>query len=115
MPDNETLNSLKKKKCIHVNRNLENGIPQGSPISGVLANIYMMEFDLAMKHLIEEENNGLYMRYSDDIIIVLPNIEEGVFKKIYDSIINEINAIPNLILEDKKKIFFIMNIKKFLI
>lgn len=105
LPDNETLNSL-KKKCIHVNRNLENGIPQGSPISGVLANIYMMEFDLAMKHLIEEKNNGLYMRYSDDIIIVLPNIEEGVFKKIYDSIINEINAIPNLILEDKKKNIF---------
>ena len=46
------------------------------------------------------------MRYSDDIIIVLPNIEEGVFKKIYDSIINEINAIPNLILEDKKKNIF---------
>lgn len=106
LPDNETLNSLKKKKCIHVNRNLENGIPQGSPISGVLANIYMMEFDLAMRQLIEEENNGLYMRYSDDIIIVLPNIEEGVFRKIYDSIINEINAIPNLILEDKKKNIF---------
>lgn len=103
LPENESLTTLKKKNCIHVNRNLENGIPQGSPISGVLANIYMMEFDLAMKKLIEEEYNGLYMRYSDDIIIVLPNIEKGIFRKIYDSIINEISAIPNLILEDKKK------------
>lgn len=47
------------------------GIPQGSPISAVLANIYMMSFDELLNEYVKS-NNGLYMRYSDDIIIIIP-------------------------------------------
>lgn len=47
------------------------GIPQGTPISDILANIYMIDFD---KKLDEMSNgaNGFYYRYSDDIIIIAP-------------------------------------------
>jgi RNA-directed DNA polymerase len=47
------------------------GIPQGSPISALLSNAYLLDFD-------EELNNavgtlgGFYRRYCDDIIIVIP-------------------------------------------
>ena len=47
------------------------GIPQGSPISGLLANIFMIDFDLALKSFVESRN-GCYRRYSDDIFIALP-------------------------------------------
>ena len=47
------------------------GIPQGSPISAVLSNVYMIKFDENMKRYVSDRN-GTYMRYSDDFIIVLP-------------------------------------------
>lgn len=47
------------------------GVPQGSPISAVLSNIYMIEFDKDIKRYVASKG-GIYMRYSDDFIIVLP-------------------------------------------
>lgn len=47
------------------------GIPQGSPMSGVLANIYMIEYDQEIKNLVAPYG-GYYRRYSDDFIILLP-------------------------------------------
>jgi hypothetical protein len=47
------------------------GIPQGSPISSVLANIYMLDFDAAAYDL-ARKCGGAYFRYSDDILFVLP-------------------------------------------
>ncbi len=47
------------------------GIPQGSPISDVLANLYMLEFDTAM--VAEAASlGGSYRRYSDDILLTVP-------------------------------------------
>lgn len=46
------------------------GIPQGSPISSVLANIYLLHFDKAVNDSVF--GKGLYRRYSDDIIVVCP-------------------------------------------
>lgn len=46
------------------------GIPQGLPISTVLANIYLLDFD---KEVIDEvvlKSGGFYRRYSDDILII---------------------------------------------
>ena len=51
------------------------GIPQGSPISALLSNIYMMEFDAAM-HAYVVQKGGSYRRYCDDILLVLPSGEE---------------------------------------
>lgn len=47
------------------------GIPQGSPMSAILSNIYMLDFD---KYCCEFANNmgGIYRRYCDDIILVFP-------------------------------------------
>lgn len=50
------------------------GIPQGTPLSGLLANIYMYEFDLSIKKYLEGLG-GSYRRYSDDIAVVLPAAE----------------------------------------
>jgi hypothetical protein len=48
------------------------GIPQGSPLSGLLANVYMLSFDARMRTSVAQLG-GSYRRYSDDIAIVLPN------------------------------------------
>ncbi|SET55247.1 Reverse transcriptase (RNA-dependent DNA polymerase) [Draconibacterium orientale] len=47
------------------------GIPQGSPISSVLANIYMINFDKKINDFVKSVN-GLYNRYSDDMVVVVP-------------------------------------------
>jgi RNA-directed DNA polymerase len=45
------------------------GIPQGSPISALLSNIYMLPIDSRMAMLAREQG-GLYLRYSDDILLI---------------------------------------------
>lgn len=62
------------------------GIPQGTPISALLANIYLLNFD---KIIIEylKNFNGTYRRYSDDILIVCDEKDFSVIAQfIYDSI-----------------------------
>lgn len=74
------------KKLVKTN-NKPSGIPQGSPISGTLANMYMLDFDSAMKNEVEVKYDGLYQRYSDDILIVVPN---GQAKPVYDVVVRYI-------------------------
>lgn len=47
------------------------GIPQGAPISDLLANLYLMDFDVEL-HKLATGLGGTYIRYSDDILLVLP-------------------------------------------
>ncbi len=47
------------------------GIPQGTPVSGLYANIYLRTFDREMIAWCER-HGGSYRRYSDDIAVVLP-------------------------------------------
>jgi hypothetical protein len=47
------------------------GIPQGTPISALLSNIYMRPFDRAVYAKIDKMG-GFYRRYSDDLITVVP-------------------------------------------
>jgi Reverse transcriptase (RNA-dependent DNA polymerase) len=51
----------------------EFGIPQGSPISDLLANLYLIDFDREM-HAEARRLGGHYSRYSDDILIILPGL-----------------------------------------
>ena len=59
----------------------DKGIPQGTAVSSVYANIYMTDFDKAMTEYVSAAN-GLYRRYCDDIIIVLPMSREELEKNI---------------------------------
>lgn len=64
------------------------GIPQGSPISATLANVYMLDFDQEVYDFIDSIN-GYYQRYSDDLIIICEQqYENGVLKFIRDKIKN---------------------------
>jgi hypothetical protein len=47
------------------------GIPQGLPISAVLANLYMYDADQSIQQEISKLG-GSYRRYSDDILLVVP-------------------------------------------
>jgi len=77
------------------------GIPQGSAISAVFANIYMLDFDKNVYEYVKSYQ-GLYMRYSDDFIIILPGSDDGIFREQYQTIRSEIDKIPSLVLESKK-------------
>jgi hypothetical protein len=47
------------------------GIPQGAALSDLLANAYLLDFDLAMARY-AKKHNGFYRRYSDDILVIVP-------------------------------------------
>jgi len=47
------------------------GIPQGTPVSGLYANIYLRSFDREMNAYCNK-HGGSYRRYSDDIAVALP-------------------------------------------
>ena len=47
------------------------GIPQGSPASAVLSNIYMLDFDKAVSERVAAVG-GFYRRYCDDFLCVVP-------------------------------------------
>jgi hypothetical protein len=51
------------------------GIPQGSPLSDVLANMYLLDFDVAMASSMAS-CGGKYYRYSDDILLIVPDIHD---------------------------------------
>jgi hypothetical protein len=64
------------------------GIPQGTPISALLSNIYMRPFDRAVYEKVDDLG-GFYRRYSDDLITVVPaerasEVKAFVMDKIYD-------------------------------
>ncbi|KRM85509.1 hypothetical protein FC41_GL000819 [Lactobacillus hominis DSM 23910 = CRBIP 24.179] len=61
-----------KKYRSHIKRHHGNkGIPQGSAISACLANVYMLEIDKMINEFVVARG-GIYRRYSDDFIIILP-------------------------------------------
>lgn len=97
----------------HIVKNkLPYGIPQGSPISAVLANIYMLEADKLIFEKVSQ-HNGFYMRYSDDFMIVIPE-DEGDDKEIVGELIKIIKEVPNLKLESKKTQFFYVDLPQVL-
>lgn len=49
----------------------EYGIPQGSPMSALLSNIYMLDFDAEMKKYVSDID-GSYYRYCDDMLFIVP-------------------------------------------
>lgn len=87
------------------------GIPQGSPISALLSNIYMIDFDSKVKKYVEK-HNGTYMRYSDDFLIVLPTHignEKKTENNISDFISRLLSNDDGLFMEKNKNELYIYN------
>lgn len=77
------------------------GIPQGLPISALLANMYMLPFDEAIIHQLK---NVYYRRYSDDIVIVC---NEDQVEYVKDFVINKIKEIElNISIEKTEQTLF---------
>jgi hypothetical protein len=64
------------------------GIPQGTPISASLSNLYMTQFDAEMQA--EAAKRGaLYQRYSDDILVACPPTRQNVLKALVEEKLEE--------------------------
>lgn len=84
------------------------GIPQGLPISAILANLYLLNFDLK---ILDKLVNGLgcyYRRYSDDIAIIC-NIDQ--YEIVEKFVIAEIKESRVKISEEKTEIFHFKKLK----
>ncbi len=82
------------------------GIPQGAPISSVLANIYMIDFDKLLKTYVAG-HSGTYMRYSDDFIIIIPYENDEDVENYIDNIKSFIDITNGLVKlkEDKTGLY----------
>lgn len=81
------------------------GIPQGSPISGILANVYMLDVDKQINNAVNELG-GMYIRYSDDFMIILPDAPEIDAAKELKRIADMVKQAPRLTLEPSKTQYF---------
>ena len=88
------------KKNEYGGKLIPQGIPQGSPMSDILANLYMIDFDLEMKKL-EVQYNAYYRRYSDDILwICSPEYADTIEQITKDVILRQ--GQETLTINDKK-------------
>jgi Reverse transcriptase (RNA-dependent DNA polymerase) len=55
------------------------GIPQGTPISSALSNLYMIDVDEEMARMCDKRG-ALYQRYSDDILIICREADEEAIR-----------------------------------
>lgn len=82
------------------------GIPQGSGMSAVCSNVHLIHFDAKLKKWAENKS-GLYKRYCDDLILVVPFAEnkkpdiKDLVREVYQ-IIQEYNDLE--IQEEKTEI-----------
>lgn len=86
-------NKVRKKKLITVNKGTY-GILQGSPISALLSNIYMIDFDTTMKQYVDK-CGGEYYRYCDDMLFIVPSDLQGDVVTFAQNEINKLNVTIN--------------------
>ncbi|KAM7460106.1 hypothetical protein LguiA_035936 [Lonicera macranthoides] len=64
----------------HNLRSISTGIPQGSPLSPVLMNLFLHQLDLKIQTFLEKEKRVKYVRYADDFLI---GIKRGADSEIF--------------------------------
>lgn len=74
--------------------NKEKGVPQGSPISALLSNVYMIDFDVFLNDEIKKID-GLYLRYCDDILCIIPTSEVDNIKELINQEIEKLKLQIN--------------------
>ena len=102
----EKFNLLRSKNLIVTNKPKKNkdgslsfkGIPQGTAMSSLLSNVYLVDFDEYL-HNLGKEIGFKYHRYCDDLINNYPPEKANDLK---DLIINEIQDKYKLSIQDKK-------------
>jgi hypothetical protein len=89
-----------RKSIIKCNK-LAYGIPQGAPLSDLLANLYLLDFDTILTFELQKIG-GSYYRYSDDILILVPgHADEGRrFLRLARDLIRHYG--PQIQIKDKK-------------
>ncbi|MBT9137269.1 MAG: hypothetical protein DDT34_02357 [Firmicutes bacterium] len=65
------------------------GIPQGTPVSAVLSNIYMRSFDLRIAAYCRGVG-GFFRRYCDDILLIVPDSEVSVAEQEVGAALNDL-------------------------
>ena len=102
---NDKFNLIRKRRLLVTNlpKKMKDGsveyrgIPQGSSMSAVLSNIYLIDFDEWLFNL-GRKNNFKYYRYCDDLLIICNTAEA---KKINELVLQEIKKY-RLVIQDKK-------------
>lgn len=92
MSPEEFRGQKKKPGFIEFNPGIDKGVPQGSGMSSVLSNVFMIEADERIKNL-ASSYEGLYRRYCDDIVVIIP-LKGNVNKfDVRDSVVGDILSI----------------------
>jgi RNA-directed DNA polymerase len=78
-----------KAEGIPIESNANNfGIPQGTPISSVFSNLYLLDLDERMVEVCRERG-ALYQRYSDDILIICAVDDEAPITSVFQCQLRE--------------------------
>lgn len=80
-----------KKDNLFKNRN-KYGIPQGSSISAVYSNVYMIDFDKKINNY-ATSRGGMYRRYCDDIIVIIPASKYEINRNKHLEYVEDIDSI----------------------
>jgi hypothetical protein len=90
-----------KNSILQTNRS-GTGIPQGSPLSAALSNVYMLGFDRALANYADQKG-AYYRRYADDILIICAPYQG---KRFFNKINKELRHLGSTICvsEDKTEI-----------
>lgn len=88
---------IKENPFRHKKTKEKMGIPQGTPMSAFLANLYMLDYDKKIVELMKSIE-GIYRRYSDDILVICDTEDE---ETVHDTIVKSIDDFHLEIQETK--------------
>lgn len=83
------------------------GIPQGLPISALLANLYLLDFDKNILEKLVKNKGCYYSRYSDDIVVICDKI---VMKEVEHVVMEEMEKCFVSISKEKTEKFIFTKI-----